>query len=405
MSIQIILIAGAIILACGCAGLLMVRFDNPRLLGLGWLGTALATGGTGALLLLIDGRQSPLCSVFLSDLLVLASLVFLHFAVMEVVGVRGVPLFALSLLTLQAAADLFKIYNPASPRFRIAVVGVLIAAQAAHTVLLLLRRAVPTTRSPARFIVGVLSGFIIWNLLRSFATASGLLASHSLSSQVQVITYVLYLAVALGLAFGFFWMTTSGLTAQLDDLASTDPLTGVHNRRSFDRCLHNEFNRTERFADSFALLMLDLDHFKQVNDRYGHVAGDKVLCAAVENILDATRGIDIVGRWGGEEFAILLPHASIAAAQIVAERIRTNIQRVAPSSDKLKHIPITASLGLAVRRPEDSLEEIVCRADAALYRAKSVGRNCVVGDMTATSHNEPKACFEPFNLPQEILLR
>jgi diguanylate cyclase (GGDEF)-like protein len=130
---------------------------------------------------------------------------------------------------------------------------------------------------------------------------------------------------------------------------------------------------------------LDIDHFKAVNDRRGHRAGDQVLCDAVQNILDATRGIDVVGRWGGEEFAILLPHVDAAAAHIVAERIRLNVQRASPSNDRSRHTPITVSLGLTLRRPTDTIEEIVARADAALYRAKSLGRNCVVGEQLVTS--------------------
>jgi diguanylate cyclase (GGDEF)-like protein len=384
MAIDSILFIGAVILACGCAGLLMVRVHNPRLLGLGWLGAALAAGGTGALLLLLDNRQSPLLAIFLADLLVLASLSLLNLAVMEVVGMRGIPRFSLLLLSLQAAAGLIEIDNRASGHFRVIVVGLLIAAQATQTVIILVRHGDKSIRLPARFISIILICFITWNFLRSLATASGLLAhrtlaGHALSSQIQMFTFILYLAVALGIAFGFFWMTTTGLTAKLEDLASTDPLTGVLNRRAFLRHLEDEFSRSERFSDSFALLMLDIDHFKQVNDRHGHHAGDEVLCGAAQNIQDAIRGIDHIGRWGGEEFAILLPRANSAAAQIVAQRIRLNIQRAAPLGDPSKHIPITASIGLAVRRPHDSVADILRRADAALYRAKAAGRDRVQG--------------------------
>jgi len=383
MSLESILIVGSVILACGCAGLLMVRFDNPRLLGLGWLGAALGTGGTGALLLILNGLISPLLFILLADVLVLAAFVLMHVAVLEVVALRRVPVTGLLLLGLQALADLYVIYGHSSAYFRLTVIGLLIAAQAAQTVLLLLRQADAGIRSPARFISVVLGGFIAWNLLRSFATATGLLAHRTvagrpLSFQVQALTYVLYLAVALGLAFGFFWMTTAGLTAKLEDLANTDPLTRALNRRAFTRCVVEELNRAQRFPAPFALLMLDLDHFKEVNDRYGHTVGDEVLCAAVQDMRNATRGIDSVGRWGGEEFAILLPRANDEQAQIVAERIRVNIERSIPLCDESRRVSVTASLGIAVWRPGDSLEAIFRYADDALYRAKSAGRNCVV---------------------------
>jgi diguanylate cyclase (GGDEF)-like protein len=384
MGLITILATAAIILACGCAGLLLVRMSNPRLLGLGWLGAAMAAGGVGAILLMLDPRHSPLRSVLFADLLVLASMSLLHVAVMEVVGLSGLPRVAFFLLALQAGADLLNVYAGASGRFRVTVIGLLIAAQATQTAMLLLRRAPAAIRAPARFISAILIAFIACNLLRSLATATGYLARHSsashpLVSEVQFLTYVLYLAVALGLAFGFFWMTTSVLTAKLEDLASTDPLTGVLNRRAFLRHLEDEFSRCQRASGSFALLIVDIDHFKRINDNHGHTAGDEVLCAAVQNLRDAIRGIDLVGRWGGEEFVVLLPGADEVAAHIVAERIRLNVQRPALLGDKSKHIPITASLGVALGGAGDSIEEILCRADSALYRAKSAGRNCVVG--------------------------
>jgi diguanylate cyclase (GGDEF)-like protein len=382
MSLQSILITGAIVLACGSAGLLMVRFDNPRLLGLGWLGAALGAGGTGALMLLLDARQVPLLAILIADVLILASFVLLNLAVMEVVGVTRVPALSLLLLGMQAGADLLHMYGHASGQFRVTVVGVLIAAQTIQTVVLLLRRAAPAVRSPARFISAILIGFVAWNLLRSAAVSTGLLkhrtvAGQPLSSQVQLYTDILFLVVALGLAFGFFWMTTAGLTAKVENLANTDPLTSALNRRAFSRYFQDEFDRAQRFSTSFALLLLDLDHFKQVNDRYGHRAGDEVLCAAVHNIKNATRGIDIIGRWGGEEFAILIPQATAATAQIVAERIRTSIDKPIPMSDPSTHIAFTASIGIAISHPSESVDDILHRADQALYTAKAAGRNCI----------------------------
>jgi diguanylate cyclase (GGDEF)-like protein len=377
MSIGYILMIGVVLLVSGCGGLLLVRLDNPRLLGLGWLGAALAMGGSGAILLLSDAGRFPLLAILLSDLLVLGSMVLLHYAVMEVVGVRGVPRFSLLLLVLQAVADLLKIYGPSLLHLRIAAVGILIGLQASYTVLVLWRNATRSIRAPARLISLVLGAFIMWNFLRSLLTLTGVLTKRGLESQVQAMTDVIFLAVALGLAFGFFWMTTSNLSAMLEGLASTDPLTGLLNRRSFTRCLEEELRRAERLSDSFSLLMLDLDHFKRVNDEHGHAAGDEVLCGAAQNIQDAVRGIDVVGRWGGEEFVVLLPGAKLEAAGIVARRILANIQRASPLRDKSRHIPVTGSIGLAVHAADDAMEAILERADRALYRAKAEGRNCV----------------------------
>jgi diguanylate cyclase (GGDEF)-like protein len=382
MSLASILIIGAIILAGGCVSLLLVRLENPRLLGLGWLGGALGAGGTGALLLLLDVGEHPLLSVLLADLLVLASFVLLNLAVMEVVAIPGLPRLSLLLLAVQTVADLFHLYGPGSAHFRVTVIGLLVAAQTAQTIFLLLRRSAPAVRSPARCISVILIGFIGWNFLRSVAIASGVMknrtiAGQPLSVQVQMWTDILYLVVALGLAFGFFWLTTARLTAAVEDLADTDPLTNALNRRAFYRSLAEEFHRVQRLSTSFALVLVDLDHFKQINDRYGHIAGDKVLCTAVHNMKNATRGIDLIGRWGGEEFAVLLPQANFDTAQIVAERIRANIHRPTPAADASKLIPFTASLGIAINQPGDTAEDIFRRADEALYRAKAAGRNCI----------------------------
>jgi diguanylate cyclase (GGDEF)-like protein len=385
MSLQPILVIGiisAILFGCGSASLLMVRLSNPRLLGLGWLGAALGAGGTGALLLLIDPRHLRLLSILLADLLVLGAFVLLNLAVMEVIALSEVPAISLVLLAAQAVADLFNIYGHGSAQVRITIVGLLIAAQTTQTVLLLLRRTAAAVRSPARVISVVLIGFIAWNFIRSVAIGTGMLrnrtlAGRPLSEQIQICTDVLYLAVALGVAFGFFWMTTAGLTAEVEALANTDPLTGVLNRRAFLRSFQEEFNRAQRFCTSFALLLLDLDHFKQVNDRHGHLVGDEVLCAAVHNMKNAVRDIDLIGRWGGEEFIILLPLTNAATAQIVAERVHASMHKPVPSRDPSRHIRFTASVGIAVSEPGDSVEDIFRRADDALYRAKSAGRNCI----------------------------
>jgi diguanylate cyclase (GGDEF)-like protein len=329
----------------------------------------------------------------IADLLVLAAFVLLNLAVREVVAVPGVPALSLVLLAMQASADLFHMYGPASGQFRVTVVGLLIAAQTTQTVLLLLHRAPPAVRSPALCISLVLIGFIAWNLVRSLAIATGLMAhrtfhGQSLSDLVQMYTDVFYLAGALGLAFGFFWMTTAGLTAKVEDLADTDPLTGALNRRAFSRAFQKELENAQRFSTSFALLLVDLDHFKEVNDRHGHLAGDKVLCAAAFNMKNATRGVDLIGRWGGEEFVVLLPQANAATAQIVAERVRANIGKPIPFSDPSKHVPFTASIGISIVKPGDSVEDSFRRADEALYRAKSAGRNCIEGARLLSSDRE-----------------
>jgi diguanylate cyclase (GGDEF)-like protein/putative nucleotidyltransferase with HDIG domain len=154
--------------------------------------------------------------------------------------------------------------------------------------------------------------------------------------------------------------------------ANTDELTGLYNHRHFHERIDQEISRDSRFNGTFSLIMMDVDLFKSYNDIYGHLAGDKVLRKVGEYIQGSIRGIDLAFRYGGEEFAVILPEALIEDAYKVAERIRKTIESKTGSRD----MPITISLGIS-NWPQDGFmkEEIIGRADAALYRAKQMGRN------------------------------
>ncbi len=174
---------------------------------------------------------------------------------------------------------------------------------------------------------------------------------------------------------------------QLFELAVTDSLTKLVNRRYFNERLVQEFQRVKRFGGLLSLLLIDIDHFKRVNDEYGHLAGDRILMEVARLIREALRSIDLAGRYGGEEFIILLPETPLNGALIVAEKLRSIIDKQsfrAVVGDKLPQgieIPdhITVSIGIAgiphkdVHQPED----LVNMADTALYIAKQNGRNRV----------------------------
>lgn len=164
---------------------------------------------------------------------------------------------------------------------------------------------------------------------------------------------------------------------KLETLASTDPLTGALNRRRFLEALEAEVERAQRYGHSLALLEIDLDHFKQVNDRYGHAGGDAALCQSVTRISALLRSVDHLGRLGGEEFAVLLPVTGLDGAQQVAARIREALMATPiPYADHA--IPITASIGCAEwLQWGETADALLLRADQALYAAKLLGRNRV----------------------------
>jgi len=166
---------------------------------------------------------------------------------------------------------------------------------------------------------------------------------------------------------------------EAERLARTDPLTGALNRRSWNEMAEQELQRAQRYRTPFAVLMLDCDRFKRINDEYGHAAGDRLLCKLVQAVDLETRAVDLLGRYGGEEFVVLLPEVGAQEAQQVAERLR---QRVAAMSMTTARgaIRVTISLGVAVYQPGDRhLDTLLRRADEALYQAKHDGRNCVRG--------------------------
>lgn len=161
---------------------------------------------------------------------------------------------------------------------------------------------------------------------------------------------------------------------KLQRLSTTDPLTGAYNRRMFMDMLSREMTRSGRYGEPFSLLMFDLDHFKKVNDTYGHDVGDRVLVDVVQLSMELVRQSDILARWGGEEFMVLLPQANPEMALALGERLRERI-----SEHEFTGVGrLTVSIGVAHQQQLDTIDTLLKRVDAALYRAKETGRNRVV---------------------------
>ncbi|TPQ43011.1 GGDEF domain-containing protein [Bradyrhizobium guangdongense] len=161
----------------------------------------------------------------------------------------------------------------------------------------------------------------------------------------------------------------------LETLATTDPLTGLFNRRHFLTCLEAEWSRFQRYSRSVSVLMIDIDHFKSINDRYGHAVGDDAIKAVAAACIEGKRKSDIVGRIGGEEFAILLPETSLSRAKMVADRIRKRVMALQLRSHQVQ-FGSTISVGVAEASVSMSgIDALMSAADEALYRAKAEGRN------------------------------
>jgi len=160
-----------------------------------------------------------------------------------------------------------------------------------------------------------------------------------------------------------------------EEQALRDPLTGISNRRALFRLLESELSRARRYHRVLSVAMLDLDRFKELNDRLGHLAGDRALVGVSEVFSSRIRKEDILGRYGGEEFLIALPETDLSRAVILLERLREEVAASRWPINGEGEIVVTVSIGVAQAREDDDVETLLMRADRALYRAKAAGRN------------------------------
>ena len=223
--------------------------------------------------------------------------------------------------------------------------------------------------------------------LSSTAVASGILQASAL----QTLTFLATFSVVLISSMGFVFMARDRADENNRIMAAIDPLTGVANRRSLISALDRDVSRAVRTREPIALMMVDIDHFKRVNDRYGHPAGDQVLCSVVDVLRGRVRAQDLVGRYGGEEFMVVLPDTTLLGAEQLARELcravaesRCRIGSTEGGSDTRPEpggtsIAVTVSIGVFGGRLEsgDSWDMLIAAADRALYQAKENGRNRV----------------------------
>lgn len=194
--------------------------------------------------------------------------------------------------------------------------------------------------------------------------------------QIWLVTYFNLLTIALNFVLGY--VVVMRLVRKLQHLSQHDGLTGLLNRRAIEYLLDRETQLLQRFGQPFSVMLVDIDHFKRINDRLGHPAGDAVLASVARTLESQAREVDRVARFGGEEFCVLLPHTLREGALQAGERLRDAVRRTpVPWSDEL--ISVTISVGVAsASDPTEPLLSLLHRADQALYRAKAEGRDRVV---------------------------
>lgn len=234
------------------------------------------------------------------------------------------------------------------------------------------------------YVVLLANFFLVGRGLAAIFTAVALavLAIYGMDfkTAVEIVSFLVTASLVSLFAF-IFAARSESQRLQLERLATRDFLTGIDNRQAMERELRIAVETHKRSRTAFGLVMLDLDHFKHVNDKYGHDAGDRVLIAFAELIQKSTRKVDRLFRFGGEEFVLLLPGTDVVGLQWMSANLLSKIAAEMRGPDG----PVTSSLGAAALRPDEDAPSWLARADAALYRAKENGRNRAVVDGVETT--------------------
>ncbi|WP_298212860.1 GGDEF domain-containing protein [Acidovorax sp.] len=373
--------------------------------GLARWAMALLLNAIGHLLIMLRGVVPDVLSIVVGNVLLSCVFVGMIAAIHQFQGrsVRWPLLLAPPVLVLGFVVMF--IDNFAA---RVSVVALVIGLQAVWTLATALEsRHATAGRGQWLLVAGLGLEAVVLSIRALLALGGSAIASGILqASPLQTLTFFATFSVVLISSMGFVFMARDRADESNRIMAAVDSLTGVANRRSLIAALDRDVSRAVRMRESIALMMVDIDHFKRVNDRYGHPVGDQVLCSVVNVLRARVRAQDLVGRYGGEEFMVVLPDTTLQGAEQLA---RTLCRAVAESpcrvgavegveagaqtraeSDGDTSIAVTVSIGVFGGRLEsgDSWDMLIAAADRALYEAKENGRNRVE---VATALRRPAA--------------
>ena len=372
--------------------------------GLGRWAAALLVNAIGHLLIMLRGLIPDLLSIVLGNLMLSSVFVGMIAAVYQFQGrpVRWALLLAPPLLVL-VFVSVFIDNFPA----RVSFVGLVIGLQAVWALLAALsHRHATVGRGQWLLVAGLSLEAVVLGGRALVAISTHTEATNILqSSALQTLTFLATFSVVLISSVGFVFMSRAHENNRV--LAALDPLTGVANRRSLIAALDRDVARAQRMREPMALMMVDIDHFKDVNDQYGHPAGDRVLCSVVNVLRQRVRAQDLVGRYGGEEFMVLLPDTGLTGAEQLARELCKAVEESRCPADGVPGpgIAVTVSIGVFGGRLEsgDSWDMLIAAADRALYQAKNNGRNRVE---VATGLRRPSAQLaaqaNPETLPESL---
>jgi diguanylate cyclase (GGDEF)-like protein len=356
---------------------------------------------SGWSLLLLRGIVPDWLSIAVGNTFLIWGIVLIYRAIRDFLErpiAWHVSILTLALFVLVLSSLYLSGVQPAALIIWISLAGGVLGLACAWT----LMRGAQWRLTPARWTTGLwlgVSGAIL--ILRAIAVFFSPAPSYNIYTQtiVQVVAFVAAYSAMLGASFGFNLMLQERTTQILQQIARQDELTGVFNRRYLlDKVRHELSRMSRRNSNSLILMMLDIDNFKVVNDQYGHAAGDALLKSFTAQLSEILREPDILGRYGGEEFCVLLPDTNLDKGLQVAERLRIAAKNAQISVDG-ETLQRSVSIGVA-HASEDALPELdklFLEADRALYQAKQQGRDRIVCAKNATLSSEVSAQLESVN--------
>lgn len=357
------------------AGALLVLGEGNRRDGLQYWAWALVVSGAGYALFLLRGRIPDMFSVVLANTLLSAAFSGLLVAVR---CFHGLPLRWRRALAPALAIAMLMFFFQGHFAVRVAVTGFVLAAQGGWMLWTLHQQRQSTASRGALLLTMGLALEIAVLLLRggSAVLFSLDIATILQGNTVQTLTFMVAFIALLVTSMGFLFMGKERADAVNHRLASQDELTGVANRRAIIAALERDVAHAVRTHAPLAVMMIDVDHFKQVNDRWGHPAGDAVLRSVVAVLRQRVRAQDMVGRYGGEEFLVVLPSTDPQGAYQLAQQLCAAVQAT-PCIWGNESIGVTVSIGVfgGHLQPQDYWGQLLHTADKALYRAKETGRN------------------------------
>lgn len=371
-----ILIAYATTLLVFLAGTFLLARDPERIRGLRHLRSAIFSGFVAVLLLSMRQVIPLFVSAVVAQSLLLLAFVYLHYTTGDVLE-RRAPLkrFLFSVYPLSVIGLTWFTVVQNRVEIRVFIISIAILIQLILTTKLVLSENRPELRHQTRFLFWSLAVMIGLRVARTVLTATTDPHPDVLHPLIyQAAISYLNLITTLAYASSLLWIGFSTQRQRFKAMAHTDDMTGLLNRRAFEDALEHLLSASLDHPAPFCVLLVDIDRFKEINDEYGHLAGDDIIVHIGGILRTVVRPADALARFGGDEFIVLLPGTSAAQGAAVAERMRREVAglRDHPIADR-----VTVSIGVAENKPGDTLRLLIGRADQALYRSKAAGRNRV----------------------------